>query len=1793
MKKFTKFWQVMMILMLSSSVAFAQVEQTTSADNDASKTELTKEQVNTLIKKGVISKEDAMNGKIPAEVMEKVGIISQDTKEQISEVDPNPVTYQRNVQTTGTSFYGDDVKVPKTNVLKATFPGGPTEDLFCPSTPGTPIFAEDANGYSSAGTADVDAGYRIYQPYIGNFTIDEIHFWYIHAYFDGAAWNACTEEPVDVEIGFWNNGAGGPGTNVASYTQSVTGINTGELFAGVYPIFEYQYALATPLTITDGWVSLMGNPGGDPNCWFMWVNSDAVSGPVNAQQETLAGATFSDMGYPASICIYGTNNLVNNVGVSAVTSPMSGTGLTATEVVTINIFNTGSADHLSGFPVEYTYGGNTFNEPYPGPLLSGGTDTYTFIATIDASAPGVYTLTACTVLPFDEVPADDCIAHAFTHFGPYDCDWSIIGYDSYGDGWNGGSIDIYLDGALHHSWIGPATTGPETFVFGIYDPSSMDVVWNVGSWDGEVTYEVYDNFGVLVFSDGPYPTGTTGIAATCTAATCPAPTTQTVANITPTSADLGWTENGTAIVWEIELGPTGFVPLGVGIPVNTNPYTWGGLTAGTTYDWYVRAVCDPFGGVFSTWTGANTFTTGLIYPDLLYQFDAEALTLDNRNLGVEFFNGSMWITDANTTLGNLIHEIDPYTSTLLNSYLQGTTTAWGMRDMANDGTLLYASDANGFYSIDPATGVVTTVFGPTAPVFAHVSPLRALAYDGVNFWSKSFGGVLINFDIAGNVVSGPFTIASSTYGMAYDPTVPCLWLHATGTGGNEMVQVDMLGALTGVVVHVPVHPCGPASGSVGGAFMDFGNMYAGQDVFGVLDQATPDVVKIFEAYDTGFPGQTSNHVPVCGAAGIPTTGTLTWDFGANTDSYDVFLRLAGATWTQVVDGFSTGGSPNGSYIYSGLTASANYEWRVDGWNIADLGPTTGLVYNFTTACPTFTAPFYEDFLVWPPICWDLTGGTYSWVQYVTAGPPAVECAKANFWGQTSGNTDIMTTPSIDISGLTNPGLWFDWSHLYSSSYPADQMEVFVSDDGGTTWTSVWLKAGTDLDSGDGATSTAPGSFVQSVYIDLSAFGGTVLVQFYATSGYGPDLFVDNVYVDGIPQCPPPSGLAATNITQTSADIDWTEGGTATNWEYDYGVAPYGPPAGAGTLTAVKPVALLGLTPGTDYDWWVRADCGSGVYSIWVGGTFTTLYPPPANDDCVNAQWVSAPYPQVVTGTTNGATVDCPATLAWDAVWYEIDLPYAYNYVDIVSLCLDNEPTLSNTGIILTADCSCDAGSFIYSTGTWSVAGNCINNLAFEVAGPTTVYYPVMTEPKDDFTFTVMVSELYGINGALTYANGPMTAMELDDVTIDDGTDVIVGSTVTGIGGNYLFGFVPAGAYTLGGSTTKAWGGLSMNDVQLARQYVTGQPPGNALSGLHLEAGDVDLDGFVLMNDVQAMRQQFTSQPPGFAPFWIFDDPSVTVGPSATQDFQAICGGDTDGSFVPPLAPPGAVCGNAIPLGYSGVTVSVTNQTNCGLGNFYDNTCLGYYDGGEDIIYELTVTGDWTVNITMDPKGTTWTGFCIDDVCPPGSSCIASSTNSGGTAHSIEGLALTAGVYYIMVDTWPSPTCIPDFDLTIDEWVPAYCIAGVGPTNTYDSNVETVDITGDAASAIAYLGCTNPTGGGGWTGVEDLTATMSVDVTIGLAYSIDVTFGTCGSSYSGAGEVWIDWNQNYTFDAGESIGTWSGSPPSLQTFNFTVPAGATTGATRMRVMQHESGSIPLDPCGGFTWGSVVDFTVNVN
>jgi hypothetical protein len=153
------------------------------------------------------------------------------------------------------------------------------------------------------------------------------------------------------------------------------------------------------------------------------------------------------------------------------------------------------------------------------------------------------------------------------------------------------------------------------------------------------------------------------------------------------------------------------------------------------------------------------------------------------------------------------------------------------------------------------------------------------------------------------------------------------------------------------------------------------------------------------------------------------------------------------------------------------------------------------------------------------------------------------------------------------------------------------------------------------------------------------------------------------------------------------------------------------------------------------------------------------------------------------------------------------------------------------------------------------------------------------------------------------------------------------------------------------------------------------------------------------------------------------------------------------------------CAEPIPVVLPSEFPYVNINTTCEAGNDYTNTCLGYYDEGEDLIYRLTVTEGLTVFLTLDPLGTMWSAVAVDDVCPPDDPCLAQSTNPAGTVHETY-VYLEPGTYYVMVDTWPSPDCVPQFILTIHEgWLPSgaccltdgTCLDGTWPSECTDMN----------------------------------------------------------------------------------------------------------------------------------------------
>ena len=187
-------------------------------------------------------------------------------------------------------------------------------------------------------------------------------------------------------------------------------------------------------------------------------------------------------------------------------------------------------------------------------------------------------------------------------------------YDSYGDGWNGASLDVIINGSPFQNITLANGNGPEIFTFPTDSNDIIDLIYNTGSWDDENTYNLSDNSGNLIISQGAFgfisgidPISVFGIEA-CTS--CPPPTNLSANTSTAGTALLNW--NGGSGFFNIEWGPIGFIQ-GSGTLLNNisvNSYLLNGLNNSTTYDFYVQEACSA--NEISTWAGPLSFTTASV-----------------------------------------------------------------------------------------------------------------------------------------------------------------------------------------------------------------------------------------------------------------------------------------------------------------------------------------------------------------------------------------------------------------------------------------------------------------------------------------------------------------------------------------------------------------------------------------------------------------------------------------------------------------------------------------------------------------------------------------------------------------------------------------------------------------------------------------------------------------------------------------------------------------------------------------------------------------------------------------------------------------------------------------------------------------------------------------------------------------------------------------------------------------------------------------------------------------------------
>ena len=330
---------------------------------------------------------------------------------------------------------------------------------------------------------------------------------------------------------------------------------------------------------------------------------------------------------------------------------------------------------------------------------------------------------------------------------------------------------------------------------------------------------------------------------------------------------------------------------------------------------------------------------------------------------------------------------------------------------------------------------------------------------------------------------------------------------------------------------------------------------------------------------------------------------LSWVEGGTASLYNVEVVEAGTPAT----GVATDTGVANPFTKTGLMPSTNYEFYVQAdCTGGDLSAWVG-PFSFSTLCATVsTFPWTEDFETTTgsslPNCWSENNNnadTDFWKTWTTYGVGGTRAVGLYTDFNSGNNDDYLILPQFTLTGAER----LKYNVRARSAGEPNDYKVVISTTGNAP-----ADFSTDL---LGLTQVSNTTHTEEI-IDLSAYSGDVFIAIHVPSGGldGYYIYFDDFTVEEIPSCVAPSDLAATNIMTTSADLGWTENGSASLYNVEV-VETGNTPSGTATDTGVaNGFTKSGLLPSVTYDYYVQADCTGGDVSTWVGPyTFTTLCEP--------------------------------------------------------------------------------------------------------------------------------------------------------------------------------------------------------------------------------------------------------------------------------------------------------------------------------------------------------------------------------------------------------------------------------------------------------------------------------------------------------------------------------------------------------------------------------------------------------
>ncbi|MBX2931750.1 MAG: choice-of-anchor J domain-containing protein, partial [Chitinophagaceae bacterium] len=356
---------------------------------------------------------------------------------------------------------------------------------------------------------------------------------------------------------------------------------------------------------------------------------------------------------------------------------------------------------------------------------------------------------------------------------------------------------------------------------------------------------------------------------------------------------------------------------------------------------------------------------------------------------------------------------------------------------------------------------------------------------------------------------------------------------------------------------------------------------------------------------------------VASSAITTTTATISWDDATPVPGmgYDWELRTSGAAGSGATGLVQNDNTADVTLDLTSLTANTAYNFYIrsncGGGN--DTSTWTNAL-QFTTPCDAISSfPWTENFdaVTTPalPSCFaslDVNADGDKWITYTGGYGVGGSIAAGLYTDINAGNNDdYLVLPAFDLTGNQR----FRFSVRARSSGEPNDYRVVISTTGNTP---ADFASGTELKS---LTTVSSTTHANIDWIDLSAYTGIAYIAIHVPPGGldGYYLYVDDMIVEDIPSCLPPTNVASSAVAATTATISWDDATPVPGMGYDWELRTSGNPGSGATglvqndNTADVTLDLTSLTASTTYRFYIRSNCGGGNdTSAWTSALqFTT------------------------------------------------------------------------------------------------------------------------------------------------------------------------------------------------------------------------------------------------------------------------------------------------------------------------------------------------------------------------------------------------------------------------------------------------------------------------------------------------------------------------------------------------------------------------------------------------------------